>query len=60
MTDLEEIYRYWKDAGNYPYCDAVDRWREMPDTAKKALHKRWEREDSAPRMALEERRLEWE
>ena len=60
MTDLDEYYRFCQGAGHYLYREAIDRWRDMPETTKKKLRDRWEREDESPYVTLEKRRMEWE
>ena len=60
MTDLDEFHRFCQDAGHYMICGTIERWRNMPESAKAKLRARWQAEDDGPYVTLEKRRMEWE
>jgi hypothetical protein len=59
MTDLDEFQRWCQEAGHYQITAAIQRFRGLDPQSRQHLRDRWERDDSAPRRALEERRREW-
>ena len=41
MNDLDAIYRWQKTAGNYPFTETIDRWKQMPESEKQRLYEKW-------------------
>ena len=45
MNELQEFYRFKRDAGDYSACDKVKNWLNMPEETKEILRETWRAED---------------